>query len=70
MITCLSIGYYSDRAKIYYLHTGNNIALLLFLSVMVFEVATKDIADLGILFDIGLTLGLGFHICTFMLAIS
>ena len=70
MLACLIVGFYSDRIKIFHLMTGTNIVVLFFLGMMVYDVASHELEDLGLLFYIGYTMALGLHICTFMLSIS
>lgn len=71
MFSCLLVGYYSDRIRIYYLIIGTSILLVLFFAILVYDVAAaNDISELGLIFDISFTLALGFHICTYMLSIS
>ena len=70
MISCLIVGYYSDRVKIYYLMTGVNLSLVLCLGLLVYDVAVNDVGELGLIFDVGFTFALGINMNTFMLAIS
>ena len=70
MTSCLIVGYYSDKFKIYKLLFGTCVAMVIFFIMLVSDVAANDISELGLLFDVSFTLALGIHVCIYMLSIS
>jgi len=70
MVSCILLGYLSDRVKIYKLMMIVNFFVVLFMVLLVYDVAKNPLEDLGLVFDIGFTLALGTHVCTFMLCIT
>lgn len=56
MVSCLAIGFLSDRIKIYKLMNLLNVVMTALLGMIVYDIANDELQDLGLFFDIGFTL--------------